>query len=393
MGRECHVTDFRNTQPRPVKTVLYITFNDAPSGIYSSQVIDVCNFLSRNCNADVTLLAFISLRRFFANRKKIKQSGIRAIVLPMFPMPVNWRRNKPALRRVIRRVRSDVIIGRGPFATALALMTRGQNHRVVFDGRGAYDAEFNEYDVSGSAQLRNEIASVERDVVLNSDFRISVSNHLVTYWSEKFGYKGKPDLQHVIIPCTLNDNIAESDVKLSKRSEYGWRDDDVIVIYAGSSAGWQSVQHLDNLMYPLMKKQENVKLILLTPRIPDHLKLGTEFGSRVMVSWVKQDQVAALMAIADYGWLVREESVTNRVSSPVKFAEYLHAGLKVITSDSMGDNADFVRMHNAGMVISSDELPELIKVAPAEKQRMRELAKENYTKPKYISQYQRMLGE
>ena len=53
--------------------MIYLTYNDLPSGIYYSQVTDVVNYLnSIQTKEKVRLVAFISIRGFFTNRKKIK---------------------------------------------------------------------------------------------------------------------------------------------------------------------------------------------------------------------------------------------------------------------------------------------------------------------------------
>jgi hypothetical protein len=40
--------------------IFYLTYNEAPSGIFSSQVIDVVKFIEANCNTKIKLVAFIS---------------------------------------------------------------------------------------------------------------------------------------------------------------------------------------------------------------------------------------------------------------------------------------------------------------------------------------------
>ena len=52
----------------------------------------------------------------------------------------------------------------------------------------------------------------------------------------------------------------------------------------------------------------------------------------------------------DYGLIIRDESITNQVSSPVKFAEYLYAGLKIIISSNIGDYSKFVLDNDCGFL-------------------------------------------
>ena len=363
---------------------MYITFNDVPSGIYYSQVTDVCRFLQRTLSVSVTLVAFISIRNFAANRKKIKATGVPSWVIPMFPKPKNWRLNRTMSALITWLINPSVIVARGPYACSLALRSRSAKRRIVFDGRGAYEAELNEYDVSGSAEMRAEIADVERNVVLNSDYRIAVSEELVKYWREKYRYNGN---DHAVIPCTLSETYAGQTHEFAAKQE-----NTITIIYAGSSAGWQTLDQLDQLLYPAMKDQPEIQLHLLTPTMPSDLRVVKEFPDRVRQNWLSPGEVRGELLKADYGWLVRERTVTNLVSSPVKFAEYLASGLKVITSASMGDNAKFVTAHNAGVIAGADGLPKLEPVSPQEKKRMAALAMAAYTKENYTAAYRKVLN-
>ena len=74
--------------------MFYLTYNDPPSGIYFSQVTDVCRFLKNEMNVNIRLVTFISIRGFLKKRKRIKQELSDAMVLPMFPKVINWKLNK-----------------------------------------------------------------------------------------------------------------------------------------------------------------------------------------------------------------------------------------------------------------------------------------------------------
>ena len=183
--------------------MFFLTYNDLPSGIYSSQVMDVCTYISKQFGIRVKLIAFISLRNFIDNRKKIKLQYANSIVLPMFPKQRNWRLNIISLFLVFLFHKKKTIIARGPFASNLALSLRkmGGVKKVCFDGRGASFAELTEYKVVEDDGVKNEIFQIEKKAVLNADFRIAVSEKLVDYWKEQFDCN---DNNYVVIPCTLN---------------------------------------------------------------------------------------------------------------------------------------------------------------------------------------------
>ena len=82
--------------------IIYLTYNDQPSGVYWSQVTDVVEHLN-TLNVDrVKLVALVSARGFFATRRKIKQHSPSALVIPMVPTMARWRKNTMILAWVCR---------------------------------------------------------------------------------------------------------------------------------------------------------------------------------------------------------------------------------------------------------------------------------------------------
>ena len=127
--------------------MIYLTYNDQPTGVYFSQVTDVCNYVNLKFNCRIRLVALISIRGFSENKKEIKRNFADSIVLPMFPKQKNWRKNKFILELLFLFIGKQNCWSRGVFATNLAigLKKNGRVNKVVFDGRGAYEAEYNEY--------------------------------------------------------------------------------------------------------------------------------------------------------------------------------------------------------------------------------------------------------
>lgn len=375
--------------------MLYLTFNDAPSGIYAGQVIDVCRFVNAHTPHQLRLVAFVSLRGFSESRRKIKQQLPNAIVVPMLPKARNWKLNGWTFRMICRLTGEKSCIARGPFATALALRARNKGiiNQVVFDGRGAYIAELQEYNVIPDKTVKQQIPAIERDCVLQSNKRLAVSAALVDYWREKFNYTSTA---HQVIPCTLNSNtrfipitakaIAEA------RASLDIPVDACVVVYSGSTAGWQSLDDFANRMLPLMQADEKLQLLLLVKNLPGTFVPLKHFPKRVHQRWLAPEKVGTALTAADWGWMLREDTITNRVASPVKFAEYLAAGLQVIISEHLGDTTAFVRQHQCGVIVEGDSLPVIESVKPEIRVKMQELAQLHFTKETYIAAYSDLLS-
>jgi glycosyltransferase involved in cell wall biosynthesis len=341
--------------------VLYITLLDQfHPGIYSSQVIDVCDYINKEHNAKIRLVAFLSIKELMKTdaRNKIKQLAPDALVLPAFPKLNYFHYTSILLFFVCLFTGERVAICRNVFCTNMALSIKktGLLKKVVFDGRSAMAAEIEEYDVFPVDYIRKNIRKFENIAVNNSDYRIAVSNQLIEYWRKYYDYKGN---NHVVIPCTLDTkyfpdtsyHFEEEKIKSIKK-ELGINENNITLVYAGSTAPWQSFQLLDKVISPIMDNQPKIKLLFLSKENKDNVELRNKYNDRVIIKWVEHKDVLNYLSCADYGILLREQSVTNKVASPTKFAEYLYAGLPILISENLGDFSEFVKNHHCGFVVN-----------------------------------------
>lgn len=374
--------------------ILYLTYNDHPSGVYWSQVTDVVEHFNTLGDERVRLVALVSLRGFLRSRREIREQCPDAIVLPMVPRARNWRANRIWLALLCRMYRPTAIIGRGIFASALALKERGRGRvrKVCFDGRAAYGAEWEEFRMVEDEGLIKESARLEGHVVAQVDVRMAVSSALVEHWRERFDYKGD---RHVVIPCTLGRavefrrSLARQDV----RGMFGWGPDDVVLVYSGTIVGWQSIGLLCRTMVPWLASDPTRRLLFLSETHPEILALQARFPDQVARRWVDHWQVRGLLLDCDHGLLLRDRCITNKVSSPTKFAEYLGVGLSVIISEQVGDFSRMVEEHGLGVVLRERGLPPLFRPGVEERQRTMDFMRSWFTKEVHSPSYTKVLGQ
>lgn len=368
--------------------IVYLTFNDPPTGVYASQVIDVVKFMRDKLGYKIRLVSFVSIRNYQLNKRKIKKDLPDALVLPMVPLLKNWKKNKILLTLILKSLGAKKVVARGPFATSLALsLKKLLGLSVVYDGRGAYSAEVKEYNVIEDENTIDEVKGIEKQSVLESDFRIAVSNKLIEYWENEFGYKGQ---NHVMIPCTLNSEFSGEHpvTDQSERQRLGFEEDDIILIYSGSSAGWQSFSTLDNFLLKAFEASPRIHCILLADTDPEKFFAHKKFPDRLRQMWVSHDEVKEVLNAGDYGLLIRDKAVTNEVASPTKFAEYLSRGLPVIISEGIGDFSGLVKDKKCGYVFSEDfDFTQLTNVSGIEKRKFHDLAIQIFTKESHKDSY------
>ena len=372
--------------------MIYLTYADQPSGVYSSQVVDVCNFLNESHNAQIRLVSFISLHNFSHNRQKIKREMPSAIVLPMLPRMTSFGFNTLMLFFVLLFLNQRSVIARNVLAARIALRLRSfLKLKVCFDGRGAIAAEWNEYQVVPLQEWKNSIHTWEKSVVLNADFRIAVSEELVKYWNERYGYS---ENKHVVIPCTLNTSFRPEILKQEEienaRKKMKFNADDIILVYSGSTAGWQSFDLLQGFLQKIINNNKNIKVLFLSEKDKNVDQLKAEFPDKIFQTFVKHSEVSGILKSCDIGILIREKSVTNQVASPTKFAEYLSAGLPVIISEGIGDYTSFVKQNDCGWVLDESPL-QLNRLNISERNRLLQLVNDHFTKKSHNASYTNLI--
>ena len=104
---------------------------------------------------------------------------------------------------------------------------------------------------------------------------------------------------------------------------------------------------------------------------------------------VSEQEIPNLLMCGDYGLLLREESVTNKVASPIKFAEYLACGLGIIITPNIGDYSSYVINNNCGYLWNA--LPLLNRPDTSYKKRLNALAVNDYSKLNFINSFSHVL--
>jgi hypothetical protein len=340
-------------------------------------------FLNSDVQLRTKLVAFISIRNYRENKNKIQGELLEAIVIPMVPGIKHWRLNRFLLGLLCWRYNPDKIIARSVLATQLAFKTSCRN--IVYDGRGAIAAEWTEYDVVKDRAMVSEIVVLEKQAVLNAQWRIAVSQKLVEYWQSNYQYSEE---KHEIIPCTLNSvyeqiSIEEKAIK-NKRLELGFSDEDIICVYSGSLAGWQSFDLLYSFIEKIILTSSNIKFLFLSEQDKMVTTLIERFPNKIFCKKVQAKEVPDYLIMCDFGLLIRDISTTNKVASPVKFAEYLACGLHVLISENLGDYSEFVKIHACGQ--NYLEVITLQKKEIFEKQKIRNLGL-TFIKKQYLRQY------
>jgi hypothetical protein len=372
--------------------VLYFCYGEKPTGVIRSQVVDVVRQLGE-MGLDATLAVAVPARGREESGRAFHEVMPGALVMTAAPTRLQaWLVRAESLRiaMLLRSARPRTLICRNAFATDLVLRARelsGYRCTVCLDGRGALMAEQAEYNVHPAYSVP-QVGKIEQRAVLLADARIAVTAGLVEYWRRRFGYASD---RHVVIPTTLSSSwtttCPDPAVRAAIRSRLGIAEDEIVLLYAGSNSPWQGIDLLLDEAERGLARSPRVKFLFLTDRTPRMDAIMRESGGRFIQQRVPPTEVRSWMQAADYGLLIRPPTETNEVAFPTKYAEYLSAGLKVISN---GPPAVLEHLAHAGTGLRiHGQLPwEALRTGtPDDRQESYSVAVRDFSKSSYRSQY------
>lgn len=359
--------------------IIHLTFREGMSSVFMAQVVKPMGILKAR-GRDIGLLVFAPagemLRPPLRKRWKKRLEEIRCtrgLNVSRLPSPPSRLRalwsEAPLLRLWLRlrlaRQEPALLHCRGHQAALLALSIKATmpGLRVLFDCRGVNGAEY--AYVRGHADIEQapreiaararEIEAAERRAAVASDAMICVSEamkqHVMAHWAV-------PESKITVVPCCTDVEAAGPAIaaRAATRRRLGL-ESRFVVAYSGSLEAWQVPQASLEWFKRIADLRPDAHLLAITTH-PERMNefaraAGIPKEQRTVLT-VPQAQVAEYLAAADCGLLVRESTQVNRVASPVKFAEYLAAGVPVLISEGVGDYTEVVRLENLGAVLPAE---------------------------------------
>ena len=173
------------------KSISYITFNDLYSGIFNSQVLEVLKLYEKN-NINIRLISFVSIRFYFFEKKKIKKHYNHSIIIPIIFGLKYWSLYRFILFFLIYN--DKFVICRGIFSANLVLISKRKKCKIIYDGRGAINAEQIEYTFTDvGASFITQASETFKD------YPSIIVNNLVLFASNLLNYR-----EHAFSEFTLN---------------------------------------------------------------------------------------------------------------------------------------------------------------------------------------------
>lgn len=354
----------------------HLTLHEGLTSVYLSQVARPMSQLrERGLAVDLVVFARIgellrgtARRRWKSRRQEIQRDfGLELHLLraPPSRAPRLWSEAN-GLAAWYRKRRDPAIPVRfhcrGPnsAAVALSLRSRCPEVQVLFDCRGVTGAEYayeRGYPVVEAAPPDVRLAAEalearERHVARSANTMICVSEAMSRVVQSRWCV---PASKISVVPCCtdVRAGTKAAEARHALRRQLGLQDR-FVVLYNGSLASWQMPGECIRLFQRMRALRSDAHWLVLTTQPEQfrvHLQRAGVQSEHATILSVSHSEVSQYLSVGDAALLIRERCLVNEVASPVKFAEYLAAGLPVIISEGVGDYSELVREHRLGVVL------------------------------------------
>ena len=331
-----------------------IYINSGVSSVFPSQVIDLLNhFYDNNWFDKITLIC--GIRDDIEKQKAeayLRSSSFDVIFYKTFPnYPFYNPLAKAHLTKAFKNIKINehtLFHARGWSSANLvykSLLKIGlSSPRTLLDIRGAIREEV--LDFQKNNYLKKFLKSINISKVIsavkNYSFISVVSSKLKNYvLSNVENIEG----QIFVNPCLAGKSFIYSvETRDHLRIALGIKKNEKLLIFSsGGESLWQNNLELIKIA------NKGFKVLNLSKVYVDH--------PNVITKYVNYKEVPGYLSAADVALIFRDKSPVNEVASPVKFSEYLCAGLPVIANKNVQMINNFIERTGYRLLIDSiDEI-------------------------------------
>ncbi|HFF8989428.1 TPA: hypothetical protein ACGFBC_001951 [Clostridium perfringens] len=321
------------------KKIVYITLEGVNSTVFYSQVYELLNSqISQIYDVELLCLQPINIKwnmKIINSIKKLKlnkQIKIKIIPYIGFKNRFSYCMAKLIIAKYLKKYNKnykDIIVHcRGSEASLIARNTfKGS---ILADIRSAQYEELNERNKKRAIHFRNIEKELFRAKCVNFNF---ISNKLYEYYNNLYRFESN----YEIIPCF--GSFKEHDKNFLK-NEY------LTYLYVGGQQFYQKLNDYDKILAKVQKHsswifclngKKNIEFENRIIREANNKNINLEINYNL-----NKKELQSIYEKSDIGVIYRDNIVLNKVSCPVKVAEYLSNGLAVMMIGEIGDFFDII---------------------------------------------------
>lgn len=128
-----------------------------------------------------------------------------------------------------------------------------------------------------------------------------------------------------------------------------------VFTYVGSLSVWQCFDKTIEIFKYIEDKRKDAFLKVLTFQVDEAVAAIERVGIRnYEVKYVTQECVKEELQSVNYGFIIRNDSIVNRVATPTKISSYLAAGVLPIFSDCLVDFNKVASKYDIALAVSPE---------------------------------------
>lgn len=252
----------------------------------------------------------------------------------------------------------------------LPLLLVGRRTRLILDLHGTVPEEIRH---TGNRWLAAIMRLVERTAFARTSMAVCVTRQMEIFYRGKYPNSKTSYLYLPIFTaqvCQPADQVAVA----ALRSKLRIPDEAVVFVYSGGLQAWQNIPRMLDATASLLEDQRNWFIFLTGETQALRHELTARFGrvpGRVIVAHAKPDELRCYYELANFGFILRDDHILNRVANPTKLVEYLYFGIRpIVLSPHIGDfellGYEYLRIDmiaNAGKFQQKSEINRQISLA------------------------------
>jgi glycosyltransferase involved in cell wall biosynthesis len=342
--------------------VLVVTFEGLLSPVFQNQFMQVVSRLS--AELDFTIIAVDRYgqsrkKRVIRERENLEKKGIRCYSIPllMLPLKLSLPMNVALVTFItlvlmlIRKV--DIVHVRRYDANFAALIAkRIFRKRLIFDPRGLFIEE----KISSRSWQRNRLRFrifkyLEDSVLRQADTVIAFSRLHQEYLQRTYGMAIGEKV--VLIP-----NCVDLD-RFKRRGREHYSAEKKILVYIGGASYWHMVDEMISFFKHLKQRVPAFFMYLTYERRHNIAAKFAKSGLQpedYCVASVAPERIPQYLTSADVGIALIAPSLAKRVCAPIKFVEYLAAGLPVVINPGIGETEEIVKRYGVGIIYERQKI-------------------------------------
>lgn len=275
---------------------------------------------------------------------------------------------------IVRRERIDVLHARSHVPATMGAIVKnlsGGRVKLLFDIRGFFPEEYTDAGVwKENGGLYHTVKRVERWLLNKSDGFVVLSEkarQILFAESAESGFD-KFNRPVEVIPCCVDLQKFEAANEVARREvrEKLRLDGRRVIVYVGSLGSWYLGDEMADLMAAAREQDPQTFALVLTQSPPElmteRLKRRGFTDDDFLVTRVSPAEMPRYLSAADVALSFIKACYSKLSSSPTKIAEYLAAGLPIITNGGVGDVAEVIEADKVGAVVEDFSRASYLKV-------------------------------